>query len=85
MKLFTCHLKHYNVLLVTSYCTLCRKYGVCALRMQVLRQEKGWERARWMGHLQGNMHTVAAKLGCQSAMVGTGSVPGFQLTLDTLI
>ena len=55
---------------------------------QVLHQEKGWDRVRWVGHPQGNMHTVAARLGCHSAMVGTGSVSGFKLTLyflDTLI
>ena len=32
---------------------------------------KGWDRGRWMGHPQGDMHMVAARLGCQSAIVRT--------------
>ena len=38
-----------------------------------------WDRGRWVGHPQGDMHMVAARLSCQSAMVGTGwanSCPG---------
>ena len=66
--------KPYSALLVTSYCALRRKDRFCALHAQ-------WEKGRYIGrgHPQGDMHMVAARLGCQSAMVGTGwanSCPG---------
>ena len=43
--------------------------------LSLSHQEKGWDRGRWVG----DMHMVAARLVCQSAMVGTGwanSCPG---------
>ena len=55
-------------LLVTSYCALRRKDSLCTLtRAQVLRHRN----SRW-GHPQGDMHMVAPRPGCRSAMVGTG-------------
>ena len=47
--------------------------------VQVLHEQKGWDRGRWVGSPQGDMHMVAARLGCQYAVVGTGwanSCPG---------
>ena len=46
----------------------------CALRActQVLCQQKGWDRGRWVGHLQGDMHMAVARLGYKRTMVGTG-------------
>ena len=41
--------------------------------------QKGGAGGGGWGHLQGDMHMVAARLGCQRAMVGTGwanSCPG---------
>ena len=32
----------------------------CLHCTQVLRQQKGWDRRTWLGHLQGDMHMVAA-------------------------
>ena len=36
------------------------------------------------GHLQGDMHMVAARLGCQSAMVGTGWANSCPSCMDRL-
>ena len=36
-----------------------------------VNREGGTGEGHW-GHLQGDKHMVAARLGCQSAMVGTG-------------
>ena len=63
-KLMLKPFKPYSALLVTSYCALRRKGETGG---------GGW------GHPQGDMHMVATRLGCQSAMVGTGwanSCPG---------
>ena len=38
---------HFN--LVTSYCALRRKDSSCGLHAQVLHQQKGWDRERWVG------------------------------------
>ena len=57
-----------NPKLPFGYIILCT-----AQKRQSLRQQKGW------GHPQGDMHMVAARLSCQSAMVGTvwaNSCPG---------
>ena len=32
-----------------SHCTLCRKDSLFALCMQVLHEQKGWVRGRWVG------------------------------------
>ena len=69
--------KPYSALLVTSYCALCRKDGLCACRFCVSRMG-GTGGCGW-GHSQGDMYMVAARLGSQSAMVGTrwaNSCPG---------
>ena len=36
------------------------------------------------GHLQGDMHMVAARLGCQSAMIGSGWVNSCSGYMDRL-
>ena len=41
-----------------------------------------WDSVKWWGHLQGGMHMVAARLGCKTAMVGTGG-PIFALAAWT--
>ena len=67
----------YSALLVTSYSALHRKI-VCALRARFCVSRKGGTGEAW-GHPQGDIHMVAARFGCQSAMVGTGwanSCPG---------
>ena len=51
--------KPYIALLVTWYCALRRKYSLCALHTPVLREQKGWDRGRWVGspagwHVIGN-------------------------------
>ena len=64
--------KLYSALLVTSYCTLCRKDSLCALRARFCVSRKGGTGGvGGGGHPQGNMHMVAARLGCQSTMVET--------------
>ena len=53
----------HKTLLIMSYCAA-----------QVLRQQKGWDRGRWVGSPQGAVHMVAARLGCKRTMVGTSWV-----------
>ena len=77
-------LVHTVMLLVTSYCALRRKYSLCALRAPVLHQQKGWDGRGGWGHLQGDMHMVAARLGCQSAMVGIGWANSCPSCMDRL-
>ena len=63
--------KPYSTLLVISYCALCG--GFCISR-------KGGTGGGGWGHPQGALHMAAARLGCQSAMVGTrwaNSCPGY--------
>ena len=66
--------KPYSALLVTPYYALHRNNSLCALCLQVLHQEKGWDR----GRVGGVTHRVtctwwvlgfADKVPC---MVGTG-------------
>ena len=71
--------KPYIALLVTSYCTLHRKDSLCVLCTQFCVSRKGGTGGGGWAHPQGDMHMVATRLGCQSAMVGTGwanSCPG---------
>ena len=51
----------------------------------------GWDKGMWVGqgevgacHPQGDMHMVAARLGCQSTMVGTGWANLFPGCMDRL-
>ena len=39
--------------------------------MQVLHQQKGWDRGGGWGHPQGAVHMAAVRLGCKRNMVGT--------------
>ena len=51
---------------------MCRKDGLCALACWFCISRKGVTEGGGWGHLQGDMHMVAARLGCERAMVGTG-------------
>ena len=64
--------KLYSALLVTLYCALHRKDSLCTLvcGFCVSRKGGGGGGGGW-DHLQGDMHRVAARLGCKSAIVGT--------------
>ena len=59
----------YSALLVTSYCAVRRKDGLCVLVRGFSVSRKGGTGGRGWSHPQGDMHMVAARLGCQSAMV----------------
>ena len=60
-------LKPYSALLVTSYCTLRRKDSLYALvRRFYVSRKGGTGGGGWVG----DMHMVAARLGCTSAMLG---------------
>ena len=52
--------------------------------MQVLHQRKGGTGGGGWDHLQGDIHMVAAKLGCQSAMVSTGWANSCPACMDRL-
>ena len=52
--------------------------------LRVLVCLKGGTGGGGWGHLQGDMHMVAARLGCQSAMVGTGWANSCRGCMDRL-
>ena len=62
--------------MVTSILHTRKKDSLCAIRTGSASAEKG---GGWC-HPQGDMHMMAARLGCQSTMFGTvlaNSCPGF--------
>ena len=69
LGLLTSLLVTYSVLLVNH--TAQKRKSTCAMRTFYISRKGGKGGGGW-GHPQGDMHMVAARLGCQSAMVGTG-------------
>ena len=57
--------------MVTWYCALRRKDGLCALAHRFCVSRKGGTGGGGWGHPQGAVHMAAARLGCKRAMVGT--------------
>ena len=71
-----CMCKPYSTLLVTlhcytAHCALRRKDSHCALACRFCVSRKDGTGGGRLGCLQGDMHMVAARLGCQSTMVET--------------
>ena len=69
LGLLTSLLVTYSALLVNH--TAQKRKSLCAMRTFYISRKGGKGGGGW-GHPQGDMHMVAARLGCQSAMVGTG-------------
>ena len=66
--------KFYSALLVTSHFAVCRKDSLYALACKFCISRKGGTEGSGLGHLQ-----VAARLGCESSIIGTrwaNSLPG---------
>ena len=57
--------KPYSALLVTSYFALCRKDSLCVVHVRFCMSRKGGTGGVGWGHLKGDIHMVAARLGCQ--------------------
>ena len=57
--------------MVTSHCALHRKDSLCELARWFCVSRKGGTGGGEWGHLQGDMHMVAARLGFEKVMVGT--------------
>ena len=62
--------------MVTSYCALRRKESLCTLVCGFCVSRKSGIGGIGWGHLQGAVHTAAARLSCKRAMVGTGLLLG---------
>ena len=62
--------KPYSALLVTSYCALRRKDSLCVVHTWFCVSRKGGTGGGGWDHPQGDMHMVAARLGCQSTGLG---------------
>ena len=65
-------IKPYSALLVISHCALRRKDSLCALARWFCVSRKGGTGGGGWGHPQGAVHMVAARLGVEKAMVGSG-------------
>ena len=65
-----CNTKPYSALLVTSCCA--EKIVTVRCMRRFCISSRGGTRGGGWGHPQGDMHVVAARLGCQSTVVGTG-------------
>ena len=65
-------IKSYSALLATSHCTLRRKDSLCVLACWFCVSRKGGTGGGGCGHRLGAVHMVAARLGFEMAMVGTG-------------
>ena len=63
--------KPYSTLLVTSHRALCRKDSLRTLACVFCVSGKGGTGGGGWGHLQGDMHMVAARIGFKKAIVGT--------------
>ena len=63
-------------LLVTSHCAPRRKDGRCVLAHTFCISRKGGTGGGGWGHLQGAVHTAAARLGCKRAIEWANSCPG---------
>ena len=64
---------------------MCRKDGLCALACWFYISRKGGtEQGGGWGHPQGDIHMVAARLGCERAMVGTGWATSRRECMDRL-
>ena len=74
-------LKSYSALLVTSYYVLCRKDSLCMICVRFCVSRKGETGG---GSPQADMHMVAARVGCQSAMVGTSWAKSCPACVDML-
>ena len=61
----------YSALSVTSHCTLHRKIVSVRLHVGSLSADRVVRGGGW-GHPQGDMHIVAARLGFERTMDGTG-------------
>ena len=57
--------------MVTSHCTLHRKDSLCELACWFCVSRKGGTGGGEWGHLHGDMHMVAIRLGFEKVMVGT--------------
>ena len=64
--------KPYSALLATSHCALHRKDSHCALARRFCVSRKSGTGGGGLGHPQVAVHMVAARLGYERAMVGTG-------------
>ena len=67
--------KPYSALLIISHCALCRKYILCTLVCGFCVSRKGGTGKGGWGHPQGDMHMVAARLGCEGPWLGLGGPP----------
>ena len=69
--LFVLSFKPYSTLLIVSYCTLHRKYSLCAVVHRFCVSRKGGTGEGRCSHPQSAVHMAAARLGCKMTMVDT--------------
>ena len=77
-------IKPSSALLVTSHCALCRKDSLRVLACGFCVSRKGGTGGGGWDHPQGDMHMVAARLGFEKAMVGTGRATSRPDCMDRL-
>ena len=61
-----------SLMVWVSHCALSRKDSLCTLACGFCITRKGGTEGGGWGHLQGDMHMVGARLGCERVIVGTG-------------